>query len=213
MACSQNNSDFDGAERTEKSSRSSNCGFHEPNQPGKQVGRSDAVSERVMDLADQGKSAVGQPLDEMELPQGTAAVERSARRSRRSTGRVLAFHLEEGTDSPQVRAKIHGGVFEPHRMVKPKRDSDKFVPQRIQQVKPILHSFAELLEIEVTTSLVREDGDLQRVGVQVWRLAVATAWRPSRSCVSYAPRVALWHGRTPLSTRTLFSAVRVYSTE
>jgi hypothetical protein len=69
--------------------------------------------------------------------------------------------------------EVNLAVLQPHRMMQSPRHIDKLVAQRIQPMQPAEQRVAENIEVELAVVLGNvDDGDLQRVRVQIRRLAV-----------------------------------------
>ena len=101
-----------------------------------------------MDLADHRYPVVGQALDEVHLPQRTAAVQRRA-------GDLADCIVEfapatRGVELPwpDVIVEVDLTVLPPHRVVEPHRNVDKFVAKRRQLVEPAGDDVTELLDSE-----------------------------------------------------------------
>ena len=127
----------------------------------------------MVHLADQSEAVVGHPLGEVELPQRSAAVQWRAG--------DLADHLVEFAPAAgvwdlhpaQVIVEVDRAVLHPHRMVQSPRDVDESVPQWVEEVQAARDGPAEHLEVELALVVGGvDDRHLQRVGVQVRRLAV-----------------------------------------
>ena len=142
-------------------------------EPGEQIGRGHPVSQCVVHLADERETVVGHALGEMELPQWVAAVQRCARDP---ADHLVEFASAAGCGhlhAAQVIVEVDRAVFQPHRVVQFPRDVDQPVSQRVEQVQPARDGPSEHVEGELALVVGGiDDRHLQRVGVQIRRLAV-----------------------------------------
>ena len=96
-----------------------------------------------MHLADDGDSALGQPLDDRHLPQGLVEVERT----RKDASDVLAQPVVvAGTcesRSPDVKRQIEVGIVNPHRLPEIDRSPKQLLSIAGNEVKPFLDGARE----------------------------------------------------------------------
>jgi len=126
-----------------------------------------------MQLEHHGEPAVGQAIDEMNFPQRTAAVQRSARDV---ADDLIQLPPTAGTghaDAAQVVVELDLAILQPHRMVQLEWHLYELVPQGIQQRQPPPYPVAEYLEVEVTIEVGGiDDDDLESVGRDIGGFAV-----------------------------------------
>ena len=136
------------------------------------VGRCDAVGQHVMNLVNDRDPVVGQTLDDVHLPQRTTAVQR---RAGDLADQLIEFTAPTGcghTLLVQVIVEVDVVVFHPHRVMQLQRDVDELVAQRRQGHQPRIRHLPEQIEVEAVDTRHVEHADLQRVHVDLGRLAV-----------------------------------------
>ena len=91
----------------------------------------------------------GEPVDDVELPQRAAAVERAAEHPRDGLGElpVVAGRRDRGLADVEVEVEVR--VVDPVRQVEPERDLHEPPAQRRQQVQPILEQLPDLVLAEL----------------------------------------------------------------
>ena len=100
-----------------------------------QVGAGHAVDGRVVDLRDEADLAVFEPLEEVQLPQRTASVERQAGDVGDDLGQ-LAHRARRADRTPvDVRFEVEVGVLDPHRVPEVERNGDEPAAERLEKVQ------------------------------------------------------------------------------
>ena len=136
------------------------------------VGRRDAVGQHVVHLVDDRDAVVCQTFGDIHLPQRTAAIQRSAGDL---TDQLIEFPTPAGGGHPhlaKVIVEIDVVVLHPHRMMQLHRDVHELVAQRRQGHQPRIGHLPEQLEAVAVDAGHVEHADLQRVHVDLGRLAV-----------------------------------------
>jgi hypothetical protein len=127
----------------------------------------------MMDLADKRKPVICHAFSEVELPHWTSAVEWG---TGDLSDDLVEFPPPAGGGyfhSPQVIVKVNFAVLQPHGVMQPPGNVDKQVAKWVEQVQSIAEGAPEQIEVELTLVVRRVyDCDLQRVRVQVGRLAI-----------------------------------------
>jgi hypothetical protein len=137
-----------------------------------QIGRRDAVGQGVVDLADDRKPVVRHALDEMELPQRPAAIQRSAGDLSDRGIQLAVTTWRSDLPASDVVVEVDVAIFQPHLAMQPARDVDQLIAQRFEQMQPPREGLTEAVVSEVSAVRRVDDGDLQGVLVQVGRLVV-----------------------------------------
>ena len=101
-----------------------------------QVGAGDAVDRRVVHLGDEADLAVVEALDEPQLPQRPAAVERAAGDVADDLGQLVHRARRRHGDAVEVGVEVEVGVLDPHRMAEVERHRHQPAAERLEQVQP-----------------------------------------------------------------------------
>ena len=112
-----------------------------------QLGARHAVDRAVVHLRDDADVAVGQALDDVELPQRAAAVERRAGDLRGHLGQLLVPAGGRRPDAADVVVEVEVGVLHPDRVVEPERHLHHPPPERRHQVEPGRDEVLDLREL------------------------------------------------------------------
>jgi hypothetical protein len=90
-------------------------------QDGHQLGAGDAVHGGVVHLGDECELAICEPIDQAQLPQGTAPIELSAEDVGHDLAQVRMPSGRRGHETTDVILNVEATVFDPDRVVQTER--------------------------------------------------------------------------------------------
>jgi hypothetical protein len=96
-----------------------------------------AVDGAVVDLRELRHQPVPKALDDVELPERAAPVERASDDARHLLGKLPIVSGRREPDVPDVEVEIEVRVLDPVRVIEPERDLDEAAAVRRQQVHPL----------------------------------------------------------------------------
>jgi hypothetical protein len=102
----------------------------------------------VVDLGQQPQAAVGQPVDEIGLPQGPRAVERAGEDARHLLGQLLVARRRRQRELAHVVLEIEVRVVDPVGVVEPERDRLQPPAERRQQGQALGDEGEDIAELE-----------------------------------------------------------------
>ena len=129
-----------------------------------QVGGRHSVGQRVVHLVDDGDSPVGQPVDEVHLPQRFTAIQWGAGDFGDRVVELAPPARSGQPQRPDVVFEVHFDVFAPHRVMELPGDVDKLIAQRIQLAQPAADHLTELLDAHTPGQRAEVDDGDARVG-------------------------------------------------
>jgi hypothetical protein len=116
--------------------------------PGHLVGGRDAVGQHMVNLVDDRDPVLGQPLDDVHLPQRPAAVQRGARNLADQLVKLASATRSGHPRLAQVIVEVNVGALNPHGVMQLQRDVHQLKSKRCQRHEPWIGDFAKQLETE-----------------------------------------------------------------
>src|SRR5204863_5888909 len=111
-----------------------------------EVGAGDAVDRAVVHLADNCDLAVGETLDDPELPQRPRPVERTARDVTRDLGDLLWTARHWTADAADVVVEVEVGVVDPRRVRDAERHGCEPTPELRHEMHPVGERLLDAVE-------------------------------------------------------------------
>jgi hypothetical protein len=105
-----------------------------------------AIDGGVMNLGENGESILGQTLDDVGLPQRTAAVERAAHDASDELADLMIAAWRWNCGVTHMKVEIEVWVLDPKRMVEAERHFANTAPQRFEQMQTLSNLFAPFSE-------------------------------------------------------------------
>ena len=90
----------------------------------------------MVDLGDRRDEAVLETLDDVHLPERTAAVERPRHHLGAEAGQLVEVARCRQGDAPHVMLELEVGILDPQRVVQPHRDLDQAPAEWRREVQP-----------------------------------------------------------------------------
>ena len=138
---------------------------------GEQIGRRDTIGKGVVDLGDDGQSAVCQAVDHVDLPQRPGPVQRFLDQPGDGVVEFAAPARGRQVQWSHVVFEVDRAVLPPHRAMEAVGRVDEHAPQRFESVQALLHHLAGRFHREITGARCIEYGHLDGVHRHVGGLA------------------------------------------
>ncbi len=115
-------------------------------QHGEDLGARHAVDRRVVDLGHQRHVPALEPVDEVDLPERVGAVQRAREDAGDRLGDAVRRAGRRHGALADVEVDVEVGVLDPVRVIEVERDADQLPAERRQQVQPLAHQAADVLD-------------------------------------------------------------------